>query len=455
MSQATSAAPSVDLEKQREPQSAVEQPTIDERQTEAAQPDSAQPAPAAVNPWHPSQFPDGGKNAYLCLLGGFCCLFCSFGWLNCLGVFQNYYQFHQLRDYSPSTIAWIPSIQIFIMFFPGPIVGWVNDNHGPKYLLIFGTFFHVFGLMMTSLCKEYWQFILAQGICSPLGLNCIFQAGTTTIPTWFLKKRGLAYGIMAAGSGLGGIIFPIMASHLIPEVGFGWTLRIIAFMILGLMLVANVTVTSRLPPRPRPFQLKVFLEPFKDTKFVLVTIASFFFFFGLFIPINFIEIEAIHDGMSTRLAGYLLSVLNAASIFGRIIPGALADKVGKFNMQSLWCLVAGIIVLALGLPANGNAAYITFAALYGFASGAYVSLLPAQIAQISKVEQIGVRVGVTFAVISFAGLVGNPIAGAIVEADNGSYWGLNVFAGIMLMAGALMFLFTRMYIAEWKVMKRV
>jgi MFS family permease len=124
-------------------------------------------------------------------------------------------------------------------------------------------------------------------------------------------------------------------------------------------------------------------------------------------------------------------------------------------MQSLWCTVAGVIVLGLGIPASGNAAFITFAALYGFASGAYVSLLPAQIAHISKVEQIGVRVGVTFACVSIAGLVGNPIAGAIVAADNGKFWGLNVFSGVMLMAGALMFTVTRMYIADWQVMKRV
>jgi MFS family permease len=124
-------------------------------------------------------------------------------------------------------------------------------------------------------------------------------------------------------------------------------------------------------------------------------------------------------------------------------------------MQTLWCLVAGTVVLALGIPASGNAAYITFAALYGFASGAYVSLLPAQMAQISKIEQIGVRVGVTFACISFAGLVGNPIAGAIVSHNNGKYWGLNVFAGVMLLAGACMFLLTRMYIAQWKVLAKV
>lgn len=110
------------------------------------------------------------------------------------------------------------------MFFPGPIVGFCFDNHGPKYLIAVGGFFHVFGLMMTSLCTEYYHFILAQGICSPLGLNCIFNAAIGSLPSWFLKKRGLAYGVNAAGSGLGGFIFPIMASHLIPEIGYAWSM---------------------------------------------------------------------------------------------------------------------------------------------------------------------------------------------------------------------------------------
>jgi MFS family permease len=49
------------------------------------------------------------------------------------------------------------------MFFFGPIIGKVFDSYGPRYLLIVGTFLEVFGLMMTSLASEYYQFILAQG----------------------------------------------------------------------------------------------------------------------------------------------------------------------------------------------------------------------------------------------------------------------------------------------------
>jgi hypothetical protein len=173
LAQNSTTALSLDEELQDEYKSDIEHSPVREKQSDLEQSpatenhvEPTQTSQSPVNPYHPSQFPDGGKNAYLCLLGGFCCLFCSFGWLNCLGVFQNYYQMNQLRDYSSSTIAWIPSIQIFVMFFPGPIVGWVFDNYGPKYILIFGTFFHVFGLMMTSLCTEYYQLILAQAVCS-------------------------------------------------------------------------------------------------------------------------------------------------------------------------------------------------------------------------------------------------------------------------------------------------
>ena len=135
------------------------------RDVEQAVPEKAKPPPGAFDP---RQNPDGGTKAWLCVLGGFCCLFCSFGWINCIGVFQAYYQTHQLADYSPSSISWISSLETFSMFFFGPAIGKVYDNYGPRWLLIGGTFLEVFGLMMTSLSSKYYQLLLAQGICSSM-----------------------------------------------------------------------------------------------------------------------------------------------------------------------------------------------------------------------------------------------------------------------------------------------
>jgi predicted small integral membrane protein len=82
---------------------------------------------------------------------------------------------------------------------------------------------------------------------------------------------------------LGGVIFPIMVVHLIPEIGFGWTMRTCAFLILALLLFANLTVTSRIRPTRRPFSVMAFIRPLKEPSFALLTSAIFLFYWGMFV----------------------------------------------------------------------------------------------------------------------------------------------------------------------------
>lgn len=145
--------------------------------------------------------PDGGTGAWLAVLGAWCCSFTSFGWMNSkllparpetekhsftrhrltslagVGVFQAYYEFGPLKGYDSSTISWIPSLEIFFLFVLGPFVGFLFDKYGPTPLILVGTFLHVFGLMMASLATEYYQFLLAQGVCSAIGLSFLYSPG--------------------------------------------------------------------------------------------------------------------------------------------------------------------------------------------------------------------------------------------------------------------------------------
>lgn len=272
-----------------------------------------------------------------------------------IGVFQAYYQSNMLSEYSPSTISWIGSLEVFAMFFFGPAIGKVYDNYGPRHLLAAGTFLEVFGLMMASLSTKYYQLLLSQGLCSSIGASLVFYPALSALPTWFFKKRAFAFGIVAAGSSLGGVIFPIMIQHLIPEVGFPWSMRIAGFLILALLLIANFTITSRMPPRPSPFDVREFLVPFKELPFDLICFGAFVFFLGMFPPINYIILEAEHYGMSPSLAAYMVPVLNGASLFGRVLPGYIADHIGRFNMMIIMDFFTAITILALWLPATGNA----------------------------------------------------------------------------------------------------
>lgn len=103
-----------------------------------------------------------------------------------------------------------------------------------------------------------------------------------------------------------------MVSRLIAQIGFGWAMRVSAFSILALLIVANITVKPFQLPRPRPLSFEHFYLPFTEVKFLTLTIGLLLFTFGLYIPIDYIPVEAAAAGMSPHLVEYLVPILNAA-----------------------------------------------------------------------------------------------------------------------------------------------
>ncbi|KAI2627783.1 major facilitator superfamily domain-containing protein [Hypoxylon sp. NC1633] len=390
-----------------------------------------------------SDFPEGGRQGWLTVAGASACLFSSFGWINCVGVFQDQYQFNQLKDYSASDISWISSLQVFFLVFGGLLVGKMLDDYGPGLPLALGTFLHVFGLMLTSVADNYVSIMLCQGVLSPIGASMVFYPAFNCASTWFLKKRGAALGLIAMGSSIGGVIFPIMLINLIPKIGFGWSVRSCAFLILGLLIFANLTVRSRFSPNKKPFVAKAFLLPLAERPFALLTAAIFFFYWGMFIPITFIVVEAKAQGMPNHLADYLVPILNGASIIGRTVPNALADKVGHFNMMISMATLTTVLILGVWLPTSGSAASIVFAALFGISSGAGIGLTPVLCAHISPVDQINIRSGTAFSISAFAALTGSPIGGQIIAQSHGSFDNVKVFAGVACGIGTVLYIAAR------------
>ena len=137
-------------------------------------------------------------------------------------------------------------------------------------------------------------------------------------------------------------------------------------------------------------------------------------------------------------------------MFGRIIPGLLADKLGKFNMMILTCLASTLLVLCLWLPARGTVPILLFAGLYGFTSGSFVSLGPALVAQLCDVREIGVRSGVMFLLVSFSALTGNPIAGALLGDRRDNFDALMTFCAVVMGLGTVLFLGGRWSLVKWK-----
>lgn len=126
-------------------------------------------------------------------------------------------------------------------------------------------------------------------------------------------------GLVVCGSSIGGVIFPVMLINLIPKVGFPWAIRTCAFLVLALLIWANFTVRTRIPPVKRPFEFTAFLAPLRELPFALLTAGIFFFYWGMFVPFTFIVVEALAGGMSENLANYLVPILNGA----RFVPSSI------------------------------------------------------------------------------------------------------------------------------------
>ncbi|GAM86507.1 hypothetical protein ANO11243_045210 [Dothideomycetidae sp. 11243] len=408
------------------------------------------PAPVTETsaPQMPS-FPEGGARAWGVVLGSMIINGCSFGYATAFGVYQAYYQEHQLSHKNPSDIAWIGSIQFFFMFAGGFVSGSLFDRYGARVVMIPGTIGYVLALMFTSLCKEYWQFILAQGVFGGICNGLIFSPALAAVGHYFQKKRGAAMGLVAVGSSVGGVIFPIVLQKAFyGKVGFGWGVRAVAFAMLGLLSIACVLVVERLPPRRGRFFAP---EAFRQRSYVLLLSGIFLVFWGVLLIYFFISeyaIEKIH--MGTELAFYLLSITNAASLVGRVFFGALGDKAGFLSLFSLVALLNTILVFCW-TATKTNAGLIVWGIVFGFTSGGVFSLFPAGIASITpKPQFIGTYMGQGMIFFAVAGLTGSPIGGAII--DKYGYLDGSMFGGASLLVGFLLIVAARFsHQPQWSV----
>ncbi|KAF1996852.1 oxalate/formate antiporter [Amniculicola lignicola CBS 123094] len=406
--------------------------------------------PIELSPDSPDalDYPEGGTQAWLVVVGAWCAMIPSMGLLNTVGVLQAWVSSHQLHGYSESNIGWIFSAYAFFLYIGGAQVGPVFDAHDILLLIIPGSIGIIAALICFSLSTEFYQFLLSFGVLGGLSSSLLFNPAVTVIGHWFHKRRSLATGIACTAGGAGGVFFPLIILYLAPRIGFPWAIRIIGLICAILCVVACLLLRKRLPPNKKA-GATVDLKALKEPNYALTTLAVFVVEFAVFIPYTYIPSYAIHAGMSTQSALLLSTLLNAGAIPGRALPGYVADRFGNFNVMTVTSLTCSVFIFALWLSASTPASITAFAVIFGFWSGAAISLTPVCVGQVCRTEDYGKRSGTAFSIASFGVLIGIPIAGAILEAQGGEYTGLVVFAAAMYLAASMLFGVTRGVAGGW------
>ncbi|KAL1892896.1 hypothetical protein Sste5346_006789 [Sporothrix stenoceras] len=407
-------------------------------------------------PTQPAEtYPEGGLQAWLVVLGAWLALFSSLGILNSLATFQTYVSTHQLADQSQSTVGWVFSLNAFVCFFAGVYIGPMFDKYGPRWLVLAGTLCLAASLVLLSFCT-----------------TLLFTPSIAAVGHFFRQRRGFATGIASTGGGIGGVVIPLMLQSLFDRVGWGWGIRVLALVSLILSGASNFLLRSRLPPA-----LDASTHPdiriFRNIPFALTTLGVFLLEFALFIPLTYISTYALSRGFSPSFASQLVTILNAGSVLGRILPGWYADKIGPFNANMIAVIIAAISCLAVWLPtsmldstratpSNGGdynsaaaAPIVIFALVFGFTSGSNISLVPVCIGRLCATTNYGRYYATCYTAVAIATLIGIPIAGKILASNGGEYWGLIALTAVVYIASLVALYAAKVSVVGWSVWSRL
>ena len=410
------------------------------------------PEPEPVKAAGPPPPPNGGLTAWLQAAGGFMIFFNTWGLINTFAVFQTYYESGALFTETSSNISWIGSIQCFLLQLTGIVAGPIYDRGYLRLLLLTGSFMVVFGYMMLSLCSEYWQALLAQAICVGIGSGLLFTPTVSLLPTWFSSHIGLAVGIASSGASLGGVIYPIVLYRLIDPIGFPWAVRTVAFIALATFVIPMIAMKQRIkPPKPRAL---IDWSGFTDAPYITFALAVLIVFIGNSVLIFYISYYPINKGFTDSSLGfYMVAIFNAASVFGRIAPNAVSDRIGVFNTFVPMALILSITVFCM-LGVTNAAGMVVEAVVTGFFSGVIVALPPVCFAMLTKNKAlIGTRIGQGFAIGGLGLLIGGPSAGAILGTIEPLNWtGLWVYGGVTIAVAGFILIAVRIMKAGPKLM---
>lgn len=392
--------------------------------------------------------PDGGFTAWsqvaLCHLA----IFNTWGVINSYGVFQTHYT--STLSLPPSTISWIGSLQIFLLFFLGSFSGRATDAGYFRPVFILGTSLQLLGVFSLSGATKYWQMLLAQGICMGIGNGLVFCPSFAILSGYFARNRALAIGAAASGSATGGVIIPAIASRLLPRIGFAWTVRVIGFVMLSTAFLTVPFFKSRLGPRRTGPLLE--LSAFKELPYLLFSISMFLTFWGLYFAFYYVGIWAKQVlGADNTTTINVLSVMNGLGLFGRLLPGYVSDRyTGPLNTLLPFVAFSSICLFCwAGVKSVGG--LYAFAVFYGFFAAGIQSLFLATLGSLTKnPKKQGVRMGMVLGVISVPALTGSPLGGALVQRGSGTYLYAQMFAGASMALGFAFLIAARVACVGWK-----
>lgn len=286
-------------------------------------------------------------------------------------------------------------------------------------------------LAASSFATTTWHLIVTQGVLFAIGGAISYTPCILYVDEWFVRRKGLAFGVMWSGTGLGGCTIPLLLEFLLQKVGFRTTMRIWSGMLFALSMPLVYFVRPRLPTTSSAsvtkHQLRTLRQGYgfvRDRGFLLYQLANIIEGVGFFLPGIYLPSYARTEfGASSFPAAVTVLAVNVASVAGTVAMGALTDKLDVTTCILISTVGAAFGVFILWGLASSLAMLYVSCVVYGLFAGSYTATWPGIMKQVAvRAAASGESSGGAFDPVMVFGMlaagrgVGNIISGPMSEA---------------------------------------
>ncbi len=360
------------------------------------------------------------------------------------------------------------SITVLVYGLMAPVAGGLVDRFSPRLILPLGAFIVGGSIIMSSLATTQWQFYLFYGVMGAVGLSMIgWTPLTAIISNWFVRKRGLVFGILNAGFGVS-LVSAFIAQFLISS--FGWQ---IAYVIIGLFSIAVIVPLCSFFLRRSPYEKGLLPdgmpqkspeppalhepqgaagldEKWASTTWTLSRAVKTYHFWLLFLISFFLhgitqQTAIIHQVFFFRDAGYgpilaatIYSVFGIAFVGGNLC-GYFSDRIGREKVFIPGCLLSAGAVSLLFLVKDASQPWMLFlfAVSFGLGLGAAAPVFFATVADLFQGRYFGSIQGSIIAGFSLGGAIMPWLAGFLHDKTD-SYFVTFLILWISLIVSAVL-----------------
>ncbi|KAJ2975159.1 hypothetical protein NQ176_g5674 [Zarea fungicola] len=354
----------------------------------------------------------------------------------------------------PAVVSFIGSLQAAMVSLCGLGNAWLLRYLGPQKTALTGvSLMGASGILSSFTTHSLGGLFVTAGIIFGLGQSFSFAVIAAVPAQYFNKKRGLANGIIMAGSGLGGAVISVALDPVIEKIGLPMAYRALGLTTLATGLPAAWIMKERTKLPRRKF---VELELFKSVNFLLLCTATAIGTFPLYVPPFFLPLYANSLGLSSSTGASLVAGFTLSSGIGRVLCGFGCDLIGATNVLFLSLLLTAVSMLALWPASTTIGPLALFVVVNGLSNGGFFGTLPTMAGNIFGSARVGVVVGmiITFWVGGY--LLGSPIAGYLLEAFGGTEKGLSAYRPAMFYGGSLsLFSALLVLIVKFRITKKI